>query len=145
MIALARRLARLDAADTRLLGHALLTVVHVRMLLWTRPWRRLCRTIDRPVRDVAARPDVRRLAWAIRAASRCVPCATCLTQALALQRLVSECGYDAIVQIGIQRVNGKFAAHAWVEHDGRPLLDTPGDLAGYRRFFVVPASRPNLP
>ena len=144
MIAEARTLARLDAADVRVLGHALLTLVRVRVWLWTRPWRSVYRSLERPVRVVAAQPDVRRLAWAIRAASRWIPGATCLTRAVALQQLLSRFGYDAIVQIGIQHGTGTFTAHAWTEHEGRPLLDAPADLVRYTRLFSLPASRPNL-
>jgi len=145
MIALAWKLAQLEAVDLRLLGHALLTLARVRILLWTRPWQRLCSSLERPVRAVAVRPDVRRLAWAIHAASRYVPRATCLTRALALQRLLSDFGYEAIVQVGIQHSHGTFTAHAWTEHAGHPLLDAPADLVHYRRLFIAAQSRPNLP
>lgn len=144
MIGQAWRLAQLDAADVRLLGHALLTLARVRVRLWTRPWRRLCQSLETPVRAVAAPPDVRRLAWAVRVASHCVPGATCLTRAVALQQLLCQFGYDAIVQVGIQHASGTFTAHAWTEHEGRPLLDAPADLLHYKRLFSLPASRPNL-
>ena len=144
MIALLK-FARLDAADKRLVGRALVSLVRVRVLLWTRPWRQIRASVGGSLHAGAARPDVRRLAWAIHAASRWVPAATCLTRALALQRLLYEFGYDAIVQVGIQHVNGAFTAHAWTEHNGRPLLDPPADLAPYRRLFVVSESRPTLP
>lgn len=144
MIAEARTLARLDAADVRVLGHALLILVRVRVWLWTRPWRSVYRSLERPIRVVDAQPDVRRLAWAIRAASRWIPGATCLTRAVALHQLLSRFGYDAIVQIGIQHGTGTFTAHAWTEHEGRPLLDAPADLVHYKRLFSLPASRPSL-
>jgi Transglutaminase-like superfamily len=137
--------ARLDAADVRLLGHAFLTLARVRVSLWNQPWRRLCRSLRRPVRAVTGtvQPEVRRLAWAIRAASRWIPRATCLTRAVALQQLLAKFGYDAIVQIGIQHANGAFTAHAWTEHEGRPLLDVPADLLHYKRLCSFPASRSN--
>jgi transglutaminase superfamily protein len=143
MIARVSKVAALNAGDVRLMGRAFFTLVCVRVSLWIKPWRRMRASIDGPV-DVS-RPDVGRLAWAVRAASRAVPRATCLTQALALQRLLSHFGYPAVVQVGIQNVDGEFAAHAWVEHCGRPLLGAAADLSPYTRFFVWPESRPHLP
>ena len=53
--------------------------------------------------------------WAVRATSRCVPRATCLTQALAAQTLLSRAGYNPQVKIGVAKNEKKlFEAHAWL-------------------------------
>ncbi len=48
----------------------------------------------------------------------------CLVRSLALFRFLRERGVPARHVIGVCRL--PFQAHAWVEHDGRPLLDTQG-------------------
>lgn len=57
--------------------------------------------------------------------SNCVPRATCLTQALAGQALLTHCGYPAIVHVGVTRAEGAgnaFQAHAWLESDGKVVI-----------------------
>jgi len=45
----------------------------------------------------------------------------CLVQALVLSRLLSARGISSTLVIGAH-AKPDFAAHAWVEHDGRPVL-----------------------
>jgi transglutaminase superfamily protein len=78
--------------------------------------------------------------WAISVASRIVPAATCLTQALALHRLLARFGYASVVQVGVQRCDGHFSAHAWVEHEGQSFLGSSANVARYARFFTWPHS-----
>lgn len=85
-----------------------------------------------------------RLEWSVRTGGRFIPRATCLTQALALHRLLSRYGYHSSVQIGVRRVEGSFGAHAWVEHQGAPLLSSAAEITRYTRFFSWPASQPDL-
>ena len=62
-------------------------------------------------------------AWAVRQASRVVPFASCLTQALSLQYILANHGQDSLVRVGV-RVD-KFDtvhAHAWVIHKDAILL-----------------------
>jgi hypothetical protein len=49
----------------------------------------------------------------------------CLIRSLVLTRLLASRGIEAKLVIGA-RTTPKFLAHAWVEHDGKPVLD-PGD------------------
>ena len=64
-----------------------------------------------------------RVAWGVRAASRLIPGATCLTQALAGQYLLGRAGIEFTVRIGVN-ANGEkgFAAHAWLVSGGTILL-----------------------
>ena len=63
------------------------------------------------------------LAWAVVHAARFVPAATCLTQALALRRLLALSGQPCLVRIGVtENPAGSFEAHAWVMSKGRVLL-----------------------
>lgn len=50
----------------------------------------------------------------------------CLIQSLVLVRVLARRGIGAELVIGVQD-GALFAAHAWVEHDRRPLLP-PGDF-----------------
>jgi hypothetical protein len=128
---------RLD--DWTLLGRALLTLARVRVALWLVPWRRLhpARHTTRNARQF----QPRRLEWAIRVASRAVPAATCLTQAMALHELLARFGYPSIVHVGVRRGEGDFSAHAWVDHEGQSFLSSPTEVARYARFFTWPDSR----
>jgi hypothetical protein len=45
----------------------------------------------------------------------------CLMQALVLTRMLARRGIPARLVIGARTVPG-FFAHAWVEHDGQPVL-----------------------
>jgi len=140
-----RRVATLRPTDLSLLRQAFLSLLRVRFALWLVPWRRLAASIDsEEIAAAPAHPEVDRVEWAIRAASHVVPRATCLTQAVALHRLLSCHGYQSIVQIGVSNADGRFGAHAWVEHEGRPLLSTSNDVARYSRVFTWPHSRLDL-
>jgi transglutaminase superfamily protein len=125
----------------RLLLGALVTVVRVRIALWILPWHRLARPITIRRDLLLIPPSAERVAWAVKIASRAVPCATCLTQALALHQVLAGYGYPSIVQVGVCHVDGRFLAHAWVEHNEQTLLGTPETIARYSRFFTWPASQ----
>lgn len=61
--------------------------------------------------------------WAVVAASRFVPGATCLVQAIVGERLLMRSGFPAQVKIGVTRDdNGALAAHAWLVLDGQVLI-----------------------
>lgn len=58
---------------------------------------------------------VERVAWAVHHASRLVPRATCLTQALAAQIMLARRGFSSTVHIGVKRDDTTaFEAHAWL-------------------------------
>jgi hypothetical protein len=67
-----------------------------------------------------------RLGYAVARTLRKLPTdSRCLVQALVLSRLLSERGIPSTLVIGA-RSQPEFAAHAWVEHDGRPVLSPAG-------------------
>jgi hypothetical protein len=65
----------------------------------------------------------------------------CLVRSLSLFRYLSEAGAPASHVIGIRRV--PFQAHAWVESEGRPLLDDPERCGGYTPIALL-ACAPGL-
>lgn len=71
-------------------------------------------------------PGARRLGRVVRQTLALLPGDTrCLAQSLVLTRLLAARGLDSRLVIGV--VPGeRFAAHAWLEHDGAPLLPPGG-------------------
>ena len=144
---------RRSPAAWRLAWRVLRLVLWVRWSLWRRPYarvraelvrRRVGRGAPPPIRgrsgDLAR--DPRALAWAVRAAARRVPKASCLTQSLALETLLLQAGHPAELRIGVARgAAGGFEAHAWVELDGQVMI---GRLPDLHRFAVLPVDSESL-
>jgi hypothetical protein len=96
--------------------------------LWLLPFWTLRRLLAHMMPAHAAthegnQASIRHIVWAVTVASRYVPAATCLTQALATQVLLRRCGYSANLRIGVARSEaGEFQAHAWVEYQGEVVI-----------------------
>src|SRR5205085_2749087 len=82
--------------------------------------------------------EMERVTRCIQIASKFVPKATCLTQALSTQALLGRAGCQTHLRFGVQRSegSGEFQAHAWVEHAGRVVIGDNGLLA---KFTVLPS------
>jgi len=123
-----REFWRLPPSYRRLLITALLLIGIVRVGLWLLPFQTLRRLLAHTAREVAGtrgggQAPINRVATAVTVASRYVPAATCLTQALATQVLLRRCGYSANLRIGVARSEaGEFQAHAWVECQGEVVI-----------------------
>jgi len=120
----------LDGGRRALLLEALRTVVLVRAGLWLLPFRTLHGFVGRrassPATERPLRHSVEDIAWAVEAASRRVPRATCLTQALAGTLLLAAHGHAATLRVGVARSDdGEFRAHAWIESEGEAVLGDP--------------------
>jgi Transglutaminase-like superfamily len=64
-----------------------------------------------------------KLAWVVHRTLNHIPGDTrCLTRSLVLMRILARRGIETKLIIGV-RADDEFAAHAWVELDGVPLLD----------------------
>ncbi|MGH7508124.1 MAG: lasso peptide biosynthesis B2 protein [Gemmatimonadales bacterium] len=124
MLRLLRRFFELSGAERRLILRAVCLVVGVRLGLSLLPSRVLLRQVNRHLGAAGPKPSIAplppdRIAWAVRVASRRVPHATCLTQALAAQLLLDHYGYPSRLHLGVARgKQGEFQAHAWVESGG---------------------------
>ena len=107
--------AGLSSQDRSLLVRAFFLVASVRTGLFLLPFRTVQRFTAKTRRSAAQIHSVAHCAWAVRAVSRYVPGATCLTQALAAQVLLAESGYDSRIEIGVRKdEHRRFRAHAWV-------------------------------
>jgi Transglutaminase-like superfamily len=140
-----RQVLGLESAERRLLIRCACLLAVIRVGLYLTSLRRLRVFMARGARwRREARPgrraSVRQIAWAVRAAARNVPGATCLLQALAAEFLLVRNGYAARVRIGIARTEDRaLEGHAWVESDGAVVVGG-GDLA---RYTLVPALEGN--
>ena len=139
------KFARLPAADRRLLVEAALLLGALRVGLWLLPFRLVRRMADRVSAGVAGdigQLSVERIAWAVTAASRYLPGATCLPQALAAQALLGRHGYPAVLRIGVARgAAGRLEAHAWIESRGRIVIGGEADLARYTPLVALEGQR----
>ena len=120
-------------------------LLRIRLSLWIRSWNQLASPASGTRRIRAVKPGVDRLEWAVLVVGRLIPRTTCLAQALTLHRLLSRYGYPSNVQFGIRHADGRFAAHAWVEHEADALLSTPSEIARYVHLFSWPPTQPDLP
>lgn len=124
--------ARLRPAQrARLLVEILAAYVQARWALRREPIASVvARLRASSVTDRDEAPDTlqnaRRLGWSVARVLAVVPGDTrCLARALVLTRILARRGIAAKLVIGA-RASPDFLAHAWVEHDGDPVLD-PGD------------------
>jgi hypothetical protein len=60
----------------------------------------------------------------------------CLTRALVLEALLARAGIRGGLRIGVRKTEGRFEAHAWVEHAGVPLAEASEVVT---RFAPFPA------
>jgi hypothetical protein len=136
-----RTLVNLSPAERGLILRTLPLVAAIRVALWVAPLRRvgrLIRACEHLPLFVPGDLPVSRLEWAVRAASRRVPMASCLTQALALQFVLVRSGRSSEVHIGVRKdAAAGFQSHAWVECEGRMLLSAPSEIVGYSRLLAL--------
>jgi hypothetical protein len=123
--------------DVRAAARAQIDLLVARFLLWRRPIGKLvvCSAVGaspaRLTRD--AQTEAELVALAIdRAARLGVFRPSCLVRALALHRSLERRGIvGSIVRIGVRRSADALLAHAWVEHDGVVLGDTPAMVGNF--------------
>src|SRR5215831_18997330 len=123
-----RKFLLLTATERSLLIRAVLLLGAIRVGLWLLSFRTLWDLLARvtPARGRSRDLDYsspEQVARAVTAASRYVPRATCLTQALAAQVLLTRQGYPVSLRIGVAKgEGGRLEAHAWVENQGEVVI-----------------------
>ncbi|HKW09044.1 MAG TPA: lasso peptide biosynthesis B2 protein [Gemmatimonadaceae bacterium] len=123
--------------DIRAAARAQLDLLVARFLLWRRPIGKLvvCSEVGVSPQRLTfnARAEAELVALAIdRAARLGVFRPSCLVRALALHRSLERRGIvGSIVRIGVRRSADALLAHAWVEHDGVVLGDTPAMVGNF--------------
>ena len=134
---LATRLAKLPAFFARsplerwLLLEAFFTLWLVRLGLWLLPFGVLLHLSQRPLSKTAG-VEVDLLTKTLAVAGRYVPHATCLTKALAGQRLLAAQGYQGRLRIGVRKDGARLRAHAWLEYRGQVVVGRVSNLTDYR-------------
>ena len=133
---------RLPLRSGHLRVTSLLLLGLVRVGLWLLPFRTLRRLLAHMMHTSVApqggdQASIRQVVRAVTVASRYVPAATCLTQALATQVLLRRRGHPANLRIGVARsAAGEFQAHAWVECRGEVVI---GGVQAPARFTPLPS------
>jgi len=123
-----QKFVQLPVPERMLLVRALLMLAVVRLGLWLLPLITLKGLLSELITVLSDSGKQREFSvehriWAVQAASRCVPQATCLTQALAAQVLLGFAGIPACLRIGVSKeAPQQLEAHAWLESDGQILL-----------------------
>ena len=115
-------------------------VVLYRIGLWIMPFRVAKKwTVNGAAENSIAYDDgvVTEIVRGVRFASKFVPYASCLTQALAARRLLRASGHVAQLKIGVAKSTGDFEAHAWLEIDGHIVL---GKQRMHSRYAVLSSS-----
>jgi hypothetical protein len=130
----------LERKEQLFLLEALAVVVAVRLGLWLLPFQKLRALVT----EIGQRPiglhsrssvSIDRIAWSVRAVSRYVPRATCLTQALSGKVLLARRGHPTRLHIGVAKKSHEgLEAHAWLECEGQIVLGDHGFLAVYAAF-----------
>lgn len=120
-----RKARTMSWQDWRLLLEAGGLAIFMEMALRVLPFNTLLARLDaagaRAVRSAAAssRPACER---AVDLAYRVLPLThTCLKESLVLLRMLRGRGVSSRLCLGVRKDGDRFAAHAWVEHDGMPL------------------------
>jgi len=116
-----KRFAQLTAAERRILIRVLFVVGVARAALCVLSTDTARRLTAKAATGAAGSLD--QMVWAVKVVSRYLPGATCLTQALAAQALLSQSGFPSQVEIGVAKDDlRRLQAHAWVVCHGQVVL-----------------------
>lgn len=150
-----RTIGRLAASDRRLVAATIGLTAVVRLTLSLLPFRTIkgwteaasglrgSRVLRVLVGKTWREVNASQIAWAVKIASRYVPVASCLTQALTAQFLLNAAGIDNEIHIGVTLQEetgarkGEFGAHAWVEQGGVVLVGGSEQSLRYARILTL--------
>jgi hypothetical protein len=132
-----RKFLSLPLREKFLLMKAALLVLTIRVGLTLLPFSTLQKILPKVTKkciDLERKRtfSIDQVAWSVAASSHCLPKATCLVQALAIQVLLLHEGYPANLQFGVTKGDRKeLQAHAWVESEGR-VIDNGSENGRYK-------------
>jgi hypothetical protein len=145
-----QRYRALDRESQRLFWSAVILLPLVRLSLRLRGYNRTLRSLqkrlDRPGLEPIG-PDVQKTSRMVRAALRHLPAKfTCLEESLVFWYSLRKQGISTQLRIGVRKTDGKFEAHAWVEHEGLALHQSDQMHRHYaafdKEFSNPPAEKP---
>ena len=91
-----------------------------------------------------SREELYQVGWAVRNAARLVPRASCLTQALAAQRILSRSKFRSEIKIGVVvDICGRLRAHAWLVSGGCIVVGGTPDQVGQFTELQRVGARPS--
>ena len=138
MVGAYRRYAALSAPDRGLFLETLILMAVVRVCLAgcsvLRVWRILSGYMRYwPGASRRDRADVARIQWAVSAAARRIPGATCLVRALTAAVLLQRRGLRSEVCLGVRKdpESRAFEAHAWVLCEQHVVVGAVDDRSGF--------------
>lgn len=125
-----------------LLGTALFWVVRVRLDLWTNGFDAIRDKYlpEKGVEGALPPTGTKRVPQAVRLAACIVPGASCLTQALAAQIMFARRNIPSTLVVGVED-SRSFAAHAWLELQGIPVLGGDRESLGGYGIIATYSSR----
>ena len=120
-----------------ILGQALAAVTAARLAFWLVPLARVRRLVqmmllgERPLAACRRCTQEVVIRAVVSAAKHCPVGSTCLATALVGQALLQRHGHDTQLRLGVRRDGGgNFAAHAWLEREGKVVLGGPTVIVG---------------
>ncbi|MEN6553066.1 MAG: lasso peptide biosynthesis B2 protein [Methanobacterium sp.] len=120
---------KLSSREKHLALQSLFWVLRVRLMIWIFPFPQVQKRVQKMASSASrkdSKPDhvfsIHRIRFMIMVASRYVPRATCLVQALAGYIVFSKYGYSTQIKIGVLNEDGVFEAHAWLERGDKVVL-----------------------
>ncbi len=133
-----RRFFALPGVEKRLLVQATLSVAWATFEIRLLPFRWVQSRLARvPFRSGPPKHRADQIVVAILRASRIVPGASCLPQAVAANRMLARNNHRSTLRIGVDKSAPQgFRAHAWLECDGRVLV---GGERSLEEFTPLPA------
>jgi Transglutaminase-like superfamily len=147
-----QRYRALDEESRRLFRRAAMLLPVIRASLRVRGYNKTFSSLQARVNPIA--PAQNGDAEQLRKTSRMVRAAvhhsllhfTCLEESLGLWYLLRQQGIAPQLRIGVRKENGKFEAHAWVEHGGEALNQPEAAHLHYaafeKEFSEPPAGQP---
>ena len=147
-----QRYRALDEESRRLFRRAAMLLPMIRASLRVRGYNKTFSSLQARVNPIA--PAQNGDAEQLRKTSRMVRAAvhhsllhfTCLEESLGLWYLLRRQGIAPQLRIGVRKENGKFEAHAWVEHGGEALNQPEATHLHYaafeKEFSEPPAGQP---
>ncbi len=115
---------KLSTNQKILITKSLILIIIIRLslsLLSFSNVKKLSKKFSRPNKNNKNYITVEDIVWSVKVASNYVPRATCLTQAITAQIILSRHNYLSNLKIGVIK-SEEFEAHAWLEIDNEIVL-----------------------
>lgn len=124
-------------------GISIIVVLIVRVGLWTTRYQRIRSALVRACPadpQIDKRATVARITHAVARIARLVPDASCLTQTIACQAILSWKGIPSTISMGLKKDGGDAVkAHAWLCWNGQVVLEgDEGTVLDFSKILDLP-------